>query len=360
MKNLFHLSRNGAKVFGKKISSFVIYTISIILTPELKNCLSMSRATGFSSKKLYAFYEEASNNCEHIKKALIRKANNHYRANEISALIIDASMLKKQFSRKIEGVTYDRDGVSSRVERGISFVSAAWTNNKTTIPLDLGFWFNKKSSPVGGYRKKNHISMDLILNLKNKLKFRLAILDGGFSSIEMIEFFECNKLKYLMRIPKNRKIISKCGIFEQLQRHPALKLKRNQRYRTIEAHYKGIKCYITAHKRINKKGKRAVIYLVSNIDFPPKKQAELYKIRWVIEKSYRTLKQKLGIGDCQSVSLEKQRAHILAAFLAYANLEEQKVFKKKNSPEEVLRDIRAQKPMLANLESWLLEETIMF
>jgi len=360
MKNFFHLSKNRVNLFIKKISTSMAYIISIILTQESKNCLSMSRATGFSSKKLYAFYEDAANNYEYIKKALLEKANSHYKKDKINALIIDASMLKKQFSRKIEGVTYDRDGVSSRIERGISFVSAAWTNNKTTIPLNLNFWFNKKSAPIGTYRKKSYISMDLILDLKNRLMFDLAILDGGFASIEMINFFECNQLKYLMRIPKNRKVISERGICEQLQKHPELRLIRNQRYKTIKAYYKGTKCYITAHKRVNRKNRREVIYLVSNVKVQPKKQAELYKIRWVIEKSYRTLKQKLGIGHCQATSLEKQRAHILATFFAYACLEEQKYFSKKKSPEAVLADLRTQKSNLSPSQLRLLEETIMF
>jgi len=360
MKKLVYLSKKNFRFLSRKISSSFAYVISIILTQNQKNCYSMSRTTGLSTKKLYAFYQDASSNCEIIKSTLIKKANAHYRSNEISALIIDASMLMKKFSKKIEGVTYDRDGVSCRVERGLSFVSTAWTNSKITIPINFDFWFSKKSVPIEQYQKKAHIAMDLFLRLKEKLMYHLAILDGGFASIELIKFFEHHKTNYLMRMPKNRKITSELGIFEQIQRHPALKLKRNQRYKTIKAYYKGINCYITAHKRVNKKGKKEVIYLVSNIDVPPKKQAELYKIRWSIEKSYRTLKQKLGIGDCQATNLEKQRAHIFATFLAYANLEEQKFFNQKKSPEEVLSRIRDQKLQHQLVESSLLEETIMF
>jgi len=360
MKKLFYLSKKNIRSYGRKISYSAAYIISIILTVDRKNCYSMSRETCFSSKKLYAFFKEASNNSKDIRKHLIDKANSLYKTKEISSLVVDASMLMKRFSRKIEGVTYDRNGVTSRIERGISFVSIAWTNGKVTIPLDFDFWFNKKSVSSDKYREKSLIARDLILSLKDKLMFSLAILDGGFASITMINFFKNNDLNYLMRIPKNRKVISECGKFEQLQKHPALKLKRNQRYKTIKALYKGIACFITAHKRTNKNGGKQIVYLVSNVDVPPKKQAELYKIRWVIEKSYRTLKQKLGISDCQATGLEKQRAHILATFFAYANLEEQKLFKKKKSPEEILNRIRMQKTLHQFIELNLLEETIMF
>ena len=51
-----------------------------------------------------------------------------------------------------------------------------------------------------------------------------------------------------------------------------------------------------------------------------------------VEKFFRTSKQSLGVKDCQSTSVEKQRAHIFATFVAFTELENQKIFKKKKSP----------------------------
>jgi len=74
---------------------------------------------------------------------------------------------------------------------------------------------------------------------------------------------------------------------------------------------------------------------------------------------FRTLKQSLGIKDCQSTSIQKQRAHIFATFLAFAEIEKQKIFKKKKSPEQVLKKIRFQNKPKRNRELSVLEGLIM-
>ena len=67
---------------------------------------------------------------------------------------------------------------------------------------------------------------------------------------------------------------------------------------------------------------------------------------------FRTFKQKLGVQDCQSNFGQKQRAHIFATFLAFVELEMQKISKKKKSPEEIVKIIRAQRVAKINPESF--------
>ena len=204
------------------------------------------------------------------------------------------------------------------------------------------------------------MAQELIHRLKSLIPIDYAILDGAFASFKMIDFFNKNNINYCMRIPRNRVIISQDGTKEQLQKHPALKLKRNQRYKTIVAIYKGIECFFTAHKRYSKKKKALdVVYIVSSLNISPKEQAKAYNIRWNIEKMFRTTKQSLGLADCQSTNIEKQRLHIFSVFLSYALLEEQKLYYKKKSVEEVLRSIRIQKTLPPRFESYLWEQTIM-
>ena len=162
-----------------------------------------------------------------------------------------------------------------------------------------------------------------------------------------------------MRMPRNRVVMTKNGVKAQLQKHPALKLVRNERYKTIFAYYKGHWCYFTAHKRKTKHGSAEVVFIISNMNISPKEQAMAYGIRWEVEKIFRTTKQSLGIGHCQAISIEKQRAHIFASFLAYASLMEKKVYKRKKSPEEILAQIRRQKTPFVFSGLTLLEETIM-
>lgn len=352
MKKSFQLGQ-------RAVSIIMNYVFSIIRTKGSKNCSSMAQEVNCSSKKLYKFYEDASSNSEIIKSSLIKKVDKHARNSRRKVLIIDPSSLAKRFAKKTESLAYDFDVIIKKTAQCLSFVAAAWTNGKITIPLDLLFWRNEKSIGPENYKKKSELAMDLVLRLKGLVEFDYVALDGAFASLFMIDFFTTKNINFIMRMPRNRVIIIKNGMKAQLQNHPALKLVRNERCKTILACYKGHWCYFTAHKRKIKKGSAKVVFIISNMNIPPKEQALAYGIRWEVEKIFRTTKQSLGLGHCQATSVEKQRAHIFASFLAYASLMEKKVYKRKKSPEEVLRQIRLQKPCFKNSGLSLLEETIM-
>jgi len=99
--------------------------------------------------------------------------------------------------------------------------------------------------------------------------------------------------------------------------------------------------------------------LVSNLEnLTPKQHILAYEHRWPIEKFFRTSKQHLGIHHCQSASSQKQRAHIFATFLAFAELEMQKIDKKKKSPEQTLKIIKAQNRFKKNPQLSLLDGLI--
>ena len=124
--------------------------------------------------------------------------------------------------------------------------------------------------------------------------------------------------------------------------------------------YKGLEMYFIAHKRKGPKGKSQIVFIASNLEkLTAKQHVKAYELRWPIEKMFRTLKQYLGIQDCQSTSEEKQSAHIFATFAAFTELEILKISKKKKSPEEVIREIRFQNSFKKISELNLLEGYIM-
>lgn len=99
---------------------------------------------------------------------------------------------------------------------------------------------------------------------------------------------------------------------------------------------------------------------MSNLEnLTPKQHILAYKLRWPIEKLFRTAKQHLGIQDCQSTSSKKQRAHIFATFLAFTELETKKIYKKKKSPEQALKIIKSQIRVKKNHKSIDWEGIIM-
>lgn len=333
------------------------YVFAIILSTKKKNCSSMSRETGISKKHFYEVYKD-HNSSKQIESSLIKMVNKHSKKDMPNVLIIDPTHIRKWFAKNMENLAYDYDGIVGKSTQCLVPVVAAWTNTKITIPLDFQFWINKRFTEK--YKKKRKLAEDLILKLKKLIPFDYVAMDGAFASEAMLQFCKLHYVNFCMRIAKNRVIISENGIKAQLQNHPNLKFRKNERYKTIKGTYKGIACFFTAHKRYSNSGKSwNIVYIVSNLNIPAKEQAKAYGIRWNIEKIFRTAKQSLGLGDCQCVEIEKQRTHIFSVFFAYAKLEELKVFKRKKSVEQVLKKLRTQKICFNDIQSHVLEQTIM-
>lgn len=334
------------------------YILAIILSSKKKNCSAMSRDIGIPKKHLYAAYKYNEINTKQINSSLIKMVNKYSKKDLPSVLIIDPTIIRKWFAKDMENLAYDYDGIVGKSKQCLEPVVAAWTNTKITIPLDFIFWTNKSLTSI--YRKKSELATELILKLKEFVHFNYAAMDGAFASEAMLQFCKKHVINFCMRIAKNRVIVSKNGIKAQLQNHPQLKFKKNERYKTIKGTYKGIECFFTAHKRYSNSGKSwNIVYIISSLNIPAKEQAKAYNIRWNIEKMFRTTKQCLGLGDCQCLENEKQRTHIFSVFFAYAKLEEQKLFKRKKSVEQILMNLRIQKTYVRNFQSCLLEQTIM-
>ena len=328
------------------------------MSTKKKNCSALSRDIGISKKHLYEVYKDNRINAKQFNSSLIKMVNKHSEKGLPNVLIIDPTLIRKWFAKDMEKLAYDYDGIVGRSKKCLEPVVAAWTNTKITIPLDFIFWINQRLTPM--YKKKRELAEELILKLKQLINFDYVAMDGVFASEPMLQFCKKHVINFCMRIAKNRVIVSKNAIEAQLQNHPKLKFKRNERYKTIIGTYKGIECFFTAHKRYSNSGKSwNIVYIISSLNIPAKEQAKAYNIRWNIEKIFRTTKQSLGLGDCQCLEIEKQRIHIFSVFFAYAKLEEQKLFKRKKSVEQVLNDFRIQKTHMKDFQSRMLEQTIM-
>jgi hypothetical protein len=342
----------------KKISQKFLLNVAFLLkTIERKNYTSIARSNNVKYDDVYIGDKEANAYIAYAKSSLIKIIKSLSNNKNKGVLLIDFTMIIKAFSTCIPKITYDYHGATKRVEKGLSAGFATWSNGKVNIPCNFAIWLRKRDAG-SVYKKKSELVKELILELKKIIPFSEVRLDGAFASKEVIKFFTEHKIKFTIRIPRNRVIIANKESF-QLRECPSLKLVRNEKFKTIYASYKGFNCYFTAEKRKSKKGKREVVYIISNLRRTPKEHVIAYKKRWPSEKFHRTAKQHLGLAHCQSTSIRKQFAHIFLVMYSYAILEIIKNDKKKKSPEEVLHPIRRQK-LTQNLTRYLgLEETFM-
>jgi DDE superfamily endonuclease len=324
--------------------SIKAYILSLMLATGRKNCAAMAHSIGVSEKKLYNFLAESTLNTEEIKKKLIGLINETRVQGELRALVIDPTAIIKHYAEIMEKICYDRAGCTKKVEKVLVPVYVAVIDKNVTIPLMLDFWVQEKIVGKKKYKSKIEIAQALILTAKNMgIDFDLVTIDGAFSFAPMFDFYKKNKcIKFSMRIAKSRVVTTKNGVCAQLKNHPALKLHRNAREKTIMAKLKGDKRYyfFTAQKRLTRNHEWEVVYIVSNIQQTAKQHVATYNLRLPIEPMIRTTKQKFGAAQCQAVESSKQQAHIMAGFLAYAILNIANKDKRSKSVDSLVNQLR--------------------
>lgn len=350
--------KNIAEVTPKVSKKIALHIALIIMTPGRKNYASMAAANNISYGKSFIKKNDVTDFLYESEKYLRELIKNLATKEKPGYLIVDFSLLLKQFSKYIPGVTYDYDGVGKRVSKGFSPGFIFWSNGEITIPFDFILWHRKKDAG-DLYKKKTDLTKELILLArKNDIPFVEVKLDGAFASIEMLKFLIQERIHYTIRIASNR-VISTEKNTAQLAEHPELKLSRNQRYKTIYACYKGIFCYFTAHKRNGKNGTKEVVFIVSDLERSAKEHVKSYAERWPGEKYFRTGKQHLGLAHCQSTDAEKQRLHVFLVMISYAVLGLKRIDKREKSIEKVLHPIRSQKSTKELLGYIDLEPTLL-
>lgn len=328
------------------------------MTSERKNYASMARSKNLSYGEVYIKKDEANGLLHDCENTLISLIKNAATKENQGFLIIDFTLFAKQFSEHIPDVTYDYNGVDKRVTKGFSAGFIIWSNGSIAIPFNFNLWLRKKDAG-DLYKKKTDLTKELIkLAQKSGIPFAEIKLDGAFASQEMLIFLKTEGINCTLRMPANR-VISTEQFTNQLSKHPELKLRRNEKYKTVFASYKGVFYYFTAHKRKGQKNTKEVVYIISDVTRSAKGHIESYGKRWPGEKVFRTGKQHLGFTNCQSTNATKQRLHIFLVMISYAILGFIKIYKKKKSIEEVLHLIRRQKMTRELLVYLDLEATFM-
>jgi len=336
--------QNSQKKSNNFLTRFIKnYVLGLFICVGKKNCNTISTAMGVSYYSVYRSFWHFKRRKKEILNYFINLVHLHATKENPGILVVDSTQIKKMYSKKSDLICYDRNGSMKTVLKGISCVVAAWTNGRIVIPLLFDFWVREKDiTDDRKYRKKTEISKELILELKDKIPFAYAALDGDYGNEEFLLFLYTCRLKFSVRMPSNRKVV--IGVIEEnLKKHPALRLVRNERYKKVQGFYKGTPVIIVAHKRKGKNDKKQVVFIVSNIQgLSAKQHVKAYACRWPIEKMFRTTKQKFGLENCQCIPEEKHEAHVTFVFLAFTEAELIKITSRQKSTEESVRFIRGQ------------------
>jgi len=269
--------------------------------------------------------------------ALQKLALTLFQSNDKLYLLLDDTLVKKIFSRYMEGAGRFYDMKAGRRVMGYKLLVAALTNGVHTIPIAGEFLFAPEllKDPIQSKDTIIQCMINIALRLFPDRKI-IVVADGAFATVTLLQWCIENKISIEVRMHSNRKVMYK-GDCIAVRDIKTLQPRGRQMSRTISVLWKGMQLWITASRRINKHGSESVIFQAATYQAKPTIHTKNYKIRWNIEKMFRTVKQSLGLEACSARKIERQLSHVSSVLLAYALAQiDMKKYKLK-TPEAALR-----------------------
>jgi len=285
------------------------YVEGLLTCGERKVCTNIANVMNASHDEIYSNFEKSIEKQDQTVRDLEKLALKHLNQAQIMA-IFDDSRNTKLYAKEIEGLDVGFDSSTKKIMLGFTIVNALLTDGNIDIPVNCMQYVNKELAQ-GSYMNKGEIAITIISELIKTFNLQRVLADAHYATEKVFKFLCEHSLNFLMKIPRNRKVIVNSKN-DQLQN--MLKLKKNQRTAYTKAEIYGISLYFYVIKLETK----ATVYFVSNGLINPYEVYQLYKLRWNIEIFHRVAKQQLGLGDCQMRASEKQRQHALFVMYAYA------------------------------------------
>lgn len=268
-----------------------------------------------------------------------RKIAQEFFVNKKQLIVtIDFTSIKKIYSQCIEGTFWFYDTKIFKSLIAYKLLLGAITDGKYTFPIAACFSFGKEF--YDNPSKATQIAVQHFIKISQDLFPGVKIigaLDGAFATYELLKWAIDNAIWLELRMHSNR-VVKYKGQKIKLKDLLELRPKGRQMARTIQVEWKELIIYITAVKRIDKRGNESIVYQASTYKASPSMHALIYKRRWTIEKMIRTTKQSLGLQDCFSTKISIQFNHICAVLLAYSITQ---VEMKKNGHANAEQAIRA-------------------
>lgn len=313
----------------------IIYPLSLLLSTSRKTAESLSKTSNVSGDTLLRILDKNAISPETLATVAVA-----FFGTDRLHVVIDDTIIQKMYSALIEGSGDNYDPSKHQYYRSLCTVVAMVSNGWYALPVTHEFWINKDILK-NEYKTKVQIAKELLEHLQMFICIDTVIMDGLYATQEMITWLNEKGIRYEMRFHSNRMVQRhKDDTPIKVRDHQSLKLSDTKKVKTVRFFWKGILVYITAVKRINKKGICSIVYQISNAKLSAQRHLRMYEYRWNIEVFFRTAKQSLGLMECQSRKLSLQKNHISNVFFSYIILQFEKRKKILKNPESALRSIR--------------------
>ncbi len=323
-------------------STILTYPFLVILSIGKKSFENMGRFLQASGRFVANTLQSAETSFEMAH----RICQSIFSSKKVLYLIIDDTLIKKIFATNMRGTGMFYDTKIGRSINAFRLVTAMISDEENAIPIGCSYLFAKEildlcteKFPSKDEIAKSFIKAAMKLFPKTKL---ILLADGLYSTVDLLRWCIENKVSAEMRMHSNRVVTYKGSKkkLRELANQVGVKLTGRQTARTISVEWHELPLEVTIAKRFDKKGKESIVFQAATYKAEPREHVKNYKIRWDTEKTYRTTKQHLGIGECFSKDLDVQHNHAAASLLAYALAQLEMKKRKLKTPEAAIRSVK--------------------
>ena len=313
-------------------NTMIAYPV-LLITSIKKSFEALGAIIGKTGKTVCRWLRPANEYYETLLKLSIKK----FATKKELILIFDETLIRKVYSRLMEGAGSFYDTQLFRRIMAYKLLVAMLTDGSTSIPLASILLFSKELVPNAKETKYEWIRK-IILKVKDTFPTTNIIIaaDGAFASKDFLLWCTNNNISAEVRMRSNCSVLYKNEKI-RIRHINELRPKGRQMARTIHVIWHDIPLFITAQRRIDKKGQESIVFQASTFEAKPMRHVQIYRTRWNIEKMFRTAKQHLGLQECSARKMETQESHIASVFLAYALLQCDQKKQNLTTPEAALR-----------------------
>jgi len=275
------------------------YVKSLMCVFENANCVSLSMIARCSHDRLSRVLNNEKLSWQTLLKSFISRTFG--RLHE-GWLIIDDTIISKQFAKRIENISWIFDSKIKKSILGLNLVLIAWSNGKITIPLAVKIY--RKNS--GKTRIDLACELIDIARITFKIKPKYITFDSWYAATKLLKKIDKLNWIFVTQIKRNRK-------FNGIQ----LKLFcQNPYWIQTGKLANGLNVSVVRH------GKK--YFATNDLSLDKKTILKMYRGRWTIETIFKMLHSKLGMDECQSRSLNAQNNHFHLTLLAFIALEKER------------------------------------
>ena len=270
------------------------------------------------------------------KESLLRLATRTLKEHQqqgIRVLILDDTIIEKPHSALSEAVGYHYDHSQGRTVRGINVLSALWSDEVFSIPLQVevvekrSCGTDKKGRPIWvNKQNKNELFRALVERAAQSptRAVEYVLSDIWYGSAENMDFIkEDMGLDFVMAVKGNRMVALSKKDADSGNWLPLQKLKLGKRAQ--RCYLKGLEFPVLVAREVFKNGddaKGGTLYLAtSDLELKRADILGLYQRRWKIEEYHRSLKQNCCAGAAQVYHPDAHKNHLRFAAIAFIRLE---------------------------------------